>query len=458
MLARRRPESAKGSRFQRRESPARHRILPPTYDLRASQVTTPTQIVKFFWQVLHQHRKTIGSVLDMGAGDGRFAQFGHFEKYTGVEIDSTQFDDRSPRKNAKIERGCVFARRAEEFDACIGNPPYLRHHDIESPWKEATLERLGDALDTTLSGHGNLFLYFLALSLARTTPDGIAALVIPFDWVSRPSAASLRGVIRKNKWKVSVYRFSFAVFPGVDTTASISVIDKSERSGKWSFFDVSRDFKVIERRGVTGTSRGLLKYTRRGSVFARRGISPGNQAVFTLTEGERIHHGLKREDVVPCVTSLRGLGDAISTLDRKTFRELFVDGGRRCWLIKSRETPTPRLLAYLEAVPLKDRSTVTCERQTPWYKYEQIKAPPLLVHSGFTTNGPRVLVNSVGAIPVGAMYGIYGCSKKSASALRRKIAAKQVLSRVVPHSGRLRKIEVGQLNGVLKSLEATLDD
>lgn len=428
------------------------KIPPPTYDLRASQVATPTNVVRFFWQVLEKHRKTIGNVLDMGAGDGRFAQFGHFATYTGVEIDAAQFDDPAPRKNAHIEPGCVFARPAETFDACIGNPPYLRHHDIESPWKEATLKRLGEDLGTTLSGHGNLFLYFLALSLLRTAADGISALVIPFDWVSRPSAAGLRRVIRKKKWNVFVYRFSFDVFRGVDTTASISVIDKAGCSGKWSFFDVSPDFKVIERRGVTGTSRGLLKYARRGTVFARRGISPGNQAVFTLTDGERIHHGLKREDVVPCVTSLRGLGGAVRTLDRKTFQKLFVEGGRRCWLIKSRENPTPRLLAYLDAVPAKDRSTVTCKRQSPWYRYEEIKVPPLLVHSGFSLDGPRVLVNSVRAVPVGAMYGIYGCPKKSAPALRRKIAKKQVLRRVVPHSGRLRKIEVGQLNGLLESL------
>jgi hypothetical protein len=38
----------------------------------------------------------------------------------------------------------------------------------------------------------NLYIYFMCLALIKTKKDGIVALVIPYEWVSRPSANALR--------------------------------------------------------------------------------------------------------------------------------------------------------------------------------------------------------------------------------------------------------------------------
>jgi hypothetical protein len=92
----------------------------------------------------------------MGAGDGKFARFGNFDKYRGIELDPSRITDRRPRKRATVTQGCVFAEtRDMRFDACIGNPPYLRHQDIESLWKERTISKLSKALGVSLSGHSN---------------------------------------------------------------------------------------------------------------------------------------------------------------------------------------------------------------------------------------------------------------------------------------------------------------
>lgn len=130
----------------------------PNYDLRASQVEMPQRVVKFFWELVHGHRHRLGTVLDMGGGDGKFASYGHFVRYEGVEIDSARITDKRPRKNASVVQGCVFAQPHQAYDACIGNPPYLRHQDIESPWKERTLEMLSAELDVELSGQLNSIL------------------------------------------------------------------------------------------------------------------------------------------------------------------------------------------------------------------------------------------------------------------------------------------------------------
>lgn len=420
------------------------------YDLSGAQVNTPLDVLRFYWQVLKQHRPKLGRVLDLGAGDGRFARYGHYNEYVGVEIDRTRLDSKFARANASVRVGCAFALNLGDYDACIGNPPYLRHHALESPWKEQTLASLGKRLGVELQGHGNLYLYFLALGLLRAKADGIVALLIPFEWTSRPSARPLRDLISDNKWSVTVYRFRTAVFDGVTTTASISIIDKSKTARKWTIFDVRSDFSLVERRGVTGTGRRVLPYERRrGKVFARRGMSPGTQKVFTLTEGERVHHGLRHSDVLPCITSLRELPAGIDELSEKVFREHFVEKGRRCWLINTRGKIGERLKAYLVGVPREERDTATCAKRELWYEYEKVDPPRLLLQSGFSGDRPKVLINRINATPVGAMYGVYTSAAVSASAVVDFVAGVNVLDVIVPNSGQLRKIEVGQLNALL---------
>src|SRR5260370_8444402 len=135
--------------------------------------------------------------------------------------------------------GWAFAQLDGEFDACIGNPPYVRHHDIESLWKQETIEILNSALGIRFNGHANLFVYFLALGLIRTNDRGLVALLVPFEWVSRPSAKPLRDVIAREKWSVTFYRFADPIFDVVLPTPPITIIDKSASASSWSYFDIS---------------------------------------------------------------------------------------------------------------------------------------------------------------------------------------------------------------------------
>jgi len=77
-----------------------------------------------------------------------------------------------------------------------------------------------------------------------------------------------------------------------------------------------------------------------------RGLSPGTQKVLTLTEAERVRHGLVvGEDVVACVTSLRTILANVSRLDDDTFRSGYRDAGQKCWLIRTDRNPRRNLRA-----------------------------------------------------------------------------------------------------------------
>ena len=446
--------AAKGDRVRGRIG-VRQPQSPRAYDIRGSQVSTPQSVVSLFWRLVSRHRERLTTVLDMGAGDCRFAKGGHFEYYVGVEIDRRRVDTAQPPGNGEIVHECVFRHGGRDYDACIGNPPYLRHHDIETPWKERTVARLERELGTTLNRHANLYLYFLCLALLKSNDTGLVALVIPYEWVSRPSAKALRDYIVSKRWNVSVYRFRKPVFEGVLTTASISIVDKARKDGKWLFYDVGVDSAPRKRAGVVDCRGGVLKYEKRGRIWALRGVSPGSRRVFVLTEGERIHAGLSRRDVVPCVTTLRHVPSGIGELTCASFERRFVQAGARCWLVRSYEkNRSPALNAYLESVPERNRQSWTCRNQEPWFNFRPHPVPQLLVSSGFTRFGPKVLVNSVGALAVGSVYGVHASSSLRRRELRDHILSTDFEARVVAHAGSLKKVEPRQLNAILNGYGA----
>jgi Eco57I restriction-modification methylase len=422
------------------------------YELRDSQVTTPHPVVRLVWKLARKQRQNIDNVLDLGAGDGRFSRCGAFKTYTGIEIDRDRVREAKPPENGTIVQGCAFQHEHANYDLCIGNPPYVRHHDIESPWKERTLDRLGTALGFSLNGHCNLYLYFLSLAILKTRADGLISLVIPYEWVSRPSARNLREYLRHQKWNVNVYRFQQPIFEGVLTTASITIIDKNTKDGIWKYHEISSDYRVINRKGITASNNGVLQYSNRGPLWALRGLSPGSQEVFTLTEAERRHNGLSRLDVVPCVTTLRYIPRDLECLTRDSFEKYFVSSGYKCWLIRSyAKRLSSRLTGYLDSIKESDRNTYTCRNQTPWYNFTPHPTPALLVASGFTEFGPKVLINSVGARAVGSVYGVHSQRRIPVRRLRKYLLGIDFERQVVAHAASLKKIEVKQLNFVLKN-------
>ncbi len=426
------------------------KVTKTAYQLGQSQVETPLPIVALLWRLVLERRPTLGRVLDMGSGDGRFALGGHYDSYDGVEIDPASLARLRLPARARIHNQCVFEFQRTGFDACIGNPPYVRHHDIESPWKQVVTEKLRQLTGIRLDLHGNLYLYFMTLALAKTLDDGIIALIVPFEWVSRPSSAPLRKYLCEKNFDVLVYRFKNAIFPSVLTTACVTVIDKRNGTGKWKYFDVDKDLTIRQRMGISGRKESILSHAPRDSVWARRGISPGAQTIFTLTEGERIHHGLREGDVLPCVTTLRSVPHDLRLLSPKAFQKHFVQAGQRCWLIKSTgPLLSKRVRAYLDSIPDSLRDTYTCQNQDPWYDYEWMPLPNLLVHSAFIEHGPKVLVNSVGAQAVGSVYGVHADKRVSLTHLQAYLVDFDFEKRIVSHAKSLKKIEVRQLNAVL---------
>lgn len=427
------------------------------------QVETPHDVVQLVWSLISQQRpgQVFASVLDLGAGDGRFSHAAHaYKEYVGIERDEAKASQVKLSDGASLVVTDGFAWDGKDYELCIGNPPYIRHHGLEPEWRDMALKSIVDEGGPLLKKTANAFVLFLTRALMRSKNDGLVAQVVPYEWVTRPSTSELRKFIESKGWDVYVYRFDSNIFPTVLTTASITLIDKNSSDGLWKFGTISRSGKVKLANYASGTRSKVLSYSHGSeNCKAIRGLSPGGQEIFVLTEEERLFHSLKRgQDVRPCVTSLRSVSQELSLLDKKSFEQIFVRAGARCWLIRSDlDDHSPELSRYLEGVRAEawERYS-TCTTRELWWRYRPHPAPALLVASGFTQKSPKVLLNEVGAVAVGSVYGVLLDENESAARMMAdRLRDYDFQRRLVHHSNGLKKIEVRQLNAVLADLLLT---
>jgi len=428
--------------------------------LKRCQVETPSDIVRLVWTLVSKQRpgQIFDSVLDLGAGDGRFSHvIDAYRKYTGVERDEVKVSQAKLPPGANLVVADALQWDRSDYEICVGNPPYIRHHGLETSWRDSALQSIQVSGGPALKKTANSFVIFLTQALIRTKSDGIVAQVVPYEWVTRPSAKELRVFIKDKGWDVYVYRFDSNIFPTVLTTASITIIDKNTSTGKWNFGSITRSGSIKLASQPSGTQSKVLSYSDGSAICkAIRGLSPGGQDIFVLTEEERLFHSLKKGvDVRPCVTSLRSIAPDLELLDKDSFERLFVRSKARCWLIRSdKEKLSPQLTRYLAGVDEASwKRYSTCTTRELWWKYRPHPAPSLLVASGFTKDGPKVLMNEVRAVAAGSVYGVLiDENPELARTMASKLRGYDFQTQLVHHSNGLKKIEVRQLNAVLTDL------
>lgn len=430
---------------------SKHKVVAGKKGIEGCQVQTPMDVVELVWHIVQRYRRSTKKVIDFGAGDAIFSTIGNFEEYIGVEIDSNRFPDKKMPFNVKLIHDCVLNVN-DEYDLCIGNPPYVRHHDIDPEWKKKAINLIKVETNIKVNELSNLFSYFIWLSLLRTKSNGLIALIVPYEWVSRPSFNHLRNFINKNRWKVDIYRFkdSSKIFPKVLTTASLTIIDKSKNNGIWNYFEIEDNFNIRNQKGITGTGKNVLPYVPGGAIRARRGFSPGTQKVFTLTEKDRIKHSIKSYEVIPCVTTFRMFPSDIELLDESSFKKYFVDAGLKCWLLKTEGDLSNTVSQYLECAPESEKMRSTCKEREVWYRYKFPLIPSILYSSGFVRFGPKFVINQIKAIGLSSVHGIISENGFfNAHELISYLRDFDFESQIVPHAHTLKKVEVNQMNWVI---------
>jgi adenine-specific DNA-methyltransferase len=137
------------------------------------QVFTPDFIVE---RMLALRRRN-GSILEPSCGDGAFLnRLG--PKAVGLEIDK--------RFKGKNIRNMDFfdLPLSEKFQTIIGNPPYVRHQDIQ-PYTKSKIDL------TRFDKRTNLYLPFIEKSVKHLVPGGELIFITPRDFLKATAAKQL---------------------------------------------------------------------------------------------------------------------------------------------------------------------------------------------------------------------------------------------------------------------------
>jgi adenine-specific DNA methylase len=317
------------------------------------------------------------------------------------------------------------------YDAVIGNPPYIRYQDFSgesrSRSRRAAL-RAGVAL-TGLASSWAAFTIHSALFLKK---GGRLGLVLPAELLSVNYAAPVRRFLFENFRDVQLVLFDEQVFPEAEADVVLLLADgyregptshatirQALNAAKLTELDAGQTWAPIDPAGKwTGSLvdpkavEPLDKLIRRGKFVSLEtwgdttlGIVTGNNSYFTLSPDRVKELGLHRNELLrvsPAGSShLRGLAlseDMLTRLGRK---------GKGTYLFYPTEVPSPEAAAYIEAGHKAGVDTAyKCRVRRVWHRVPIIPPADLLL-TCMNADTPRLTTNEAGAHHLNSIHGVY---------------------------------------------------
>lgn len=288
----------------------------------------------------------------------------------------------------------------------LANPPYVRHHHISRADKER-LRRLARTLTgVDVSGLAGLYVYFVLIATAWLEDGGLAAWLIPSEFMDVNYGASLKQFLTDRVSLIRVHRFApddvqfgdalvssavlvFRKAPpcaghGVEFTFGGALtephvrdwipLDRLRRSRKWTTYPSHA--KNDRHARVDGKGPTLSDFFR-----IQRGIATGSNKFFILDRADAERRSLPAKFLRPILPSPRHLtttlieaaDDGYPLLDRQL---CVIDCDLPEGVVEDRHRA---LWEYLQtAAVLGIRESYLVGKRRPWYKQEQRQPAPFL--------------------------------------------------------------------------------
>lgn len=298
-------------------------------------------------------------------------------------------------------------------DACptapnviLANPPYVRHHHMSRVDKERLQALSYKMTGVEVNGLAGLYVHFLLLATAWMEADGIAAWLIPSEFMDVNYGASLKAYLSDHVTLIRVHRFDpdEAQFGDALVSSVVVVFRKTlptvDHAAQFSFggslvkphaSDFIKREKLREARKWTAypchakNDRYILSADtgpRLGDFFrVQRGIATGCNKFFILDRAQAQRLELPSKYLRPVlpsprhlkITSIDTADDGYPVLDQQL---CVIDCDLPEALV---ETKYPALWEYLQTAQSRgvmDGYLIT--KRSPWYKQEQRAPAPFL--------------------------------------------------------------------------------
>ncbi len=291
-----------------------------------------------------------------------------------------------------------------KFNLLVCNPPYVRHHHLDTRKKRRLQEAVRSATGLSLNGLAGLYCYFLFLSHVWMAPNAVSAWLLPSEFMDVNYGRVVKRYLLNQVTLLRIHRFDPNDVQFEDALVSSAVVwfklKKPHASHLIEFSyggtllkpDVSR---LILRQDLKETMKWTrfpkaapqrdeddLKYSRVSDFFyVKRGVATGANSFFILTPEQAGRHEFPREFLRPVLPSARYLetdeigSDAMG--DPVLERRLLL---LSCMLPENRvQKEHPTLWRYLlTGVDQGVNERYLCRHRTPWYAQEKRQNCPLL--------------------------------------------------------------------------------
>lgn len=118
-----------------------------------------------------------------------------------------------------------------KMDFVVGNPPYVRVHNLDSTYKEVKKYQFADG------GMTDLYLAFFELGFNMLNESGKLCYITPSSWLNSLAAANMRLFILQEKNLVSLTDLGhFQAFENATTYSLISLFAKNHRSKQFDYY------------------------------------------------------------------------------------------------------------------------------------------------------------------------------------------------------------------------------
>jgi len=320
--------------------------------------------------------------------------------------------------------------------AWVGNPPYVRHHELEpaaKAWAGRAAKRLGHTISSLAGLHA---LFFLATALRARTGD-IGCFVTSAEWLDTGYGAVVRSLLLDGLGGMALDLVDPRAVPFTDvmTTALITSFEAGGHPSQMAVRLVASPEDLGHLGAGTPVSTTTLAATGRwsplfrtaravgtgrrlGDLFAvHRGFVSGANSFFILTRARAAELGLLawcRPAVTSAVEILRSDGVVRDGRERRLVLDIPAGTDRAAH---------PALDAYLvegERAGI-DRGYV-CSHRKPWWRIGPGAGAPI-VASYMARQAPRFALNPEGLALLNIGHGLHPREPMAPAELRALVDA-----------------------------------
>ncbi|UJB63269.1 N-6 DNA methylase [Acidovorax sp. YS12] len=416
----------------------------------AGAVYTPAPIVQSMMRWL-TNQGTPARIVDPGAGSGRFI-LAAGEAFPDAQLVAVEMDPLAAlmlRANLSArgwtERATVLVKdyreiklpRCAGMTAFIGNPPYVRHHDIPEGWKAWYASHFA-GFGIKASALAGLHLHFFLQTRLLAKMGDVGAFITSSEWMDVNYGSALRRLLLTELGGVALHVLEPTVeaFPGTATTAAItgfrvgettepvrvrSVNELKQLNGLTKGTDVPRErlhaaprWSIIVRPSeaamADGIELGELFRVHRGQVTGANGIWIAGEHAESLPDRVKLPAVTKAKDLIQAGAHLHSAELLRRVIDLPAELDDFTQDERR------------RISAFLAWAKLNgaDQSYIAQHRKAWWSV--GLKAPAPILCTYMARRPPQFTLNACDARHINIAHGLYPRQPLADNVMARLVA------------------------------------